>query len=76
MLKRVQKGPFIYKNLPKKLKNISEKKIIRIYNRSVTIYPELLGKIVEIYNGKKFISLFIDKKKLGQKIGRFSLTKK
>lgn len=45
-------------------------------SRSSTIYPELLGKIVEIHNGKEYKSIGpITIDDIGKKLGEFSITK-
>lgn len=51
-------------------------KQIKIYERNSVITSDFLDKKVKIYNGKIFISVFIDDSKLGFKFGEFAYTRK
>ena len=45
-------------------------------NRSLRIIPNYIGKTISIYNGKKFVNIFIKKEMVGYKLGEFSSTRK
>ena len=64
------KGPFFKVNL------ITKNEWIQIYNKNLTILPEYINSIVNIYNGKKFIKLKINEKMIGFKFGEFINTRK
>lgn len=50
--------------------------IVRTMSRSSTITPLFVGKMVAIYNGKKYFSLEITEDFLGHKLGEFIFTRK
>ena len=64
------KSPFFKINLLKK------KQWIRIYNKNLIILPEYIDHFVNIYNGKTFIKIKINKKMVGFKFGEFIYTRK
>jgi ribosomal protein S19 len=64
------KGPFFKVNLLKK------KKLIKIYNKNLTILPEYFYNFLNIYNGKTFINIKINEKMIGFKFGEFVNTRK
>lgn len=60
------------------LRKIYKKKnaFIKSYNRSSVISKALIGYIIAVHNGKKFINVNINDKMLNRKLGEFSLTRK
>lgn len=51
-------------------------KQINTYSRRSTIIPEMVGRTVNVHNGKKFIPVLISESMVGHKLGEFSLTRK
>ncbi len=49
--------------------------IIKTWNRSTCIIPEFIGKVFEVYNGKRFIGYKVMEEMIGHKLGEFSLTR-
>ena len=64
---------YISYNILKKIK--AEKKMFKVWDRSSTIINSMLNNIFGVYNGKKFVPVYISEKLLGYKLGNFSLTK-
>lgn len=76
MPRSLKKGPFIDANLYKKVKNYDVKKgALKTYSRASTIFPEMIGKIIHVHNGKKFIPVRITDNLVGHKLGEFSPTR-
>jgi small subunit ribosomal protein S19 len=74
----VKKGPFIDKHLYKKvveMKNSGSKKPIKTWSRRSTIFPEMVGMTINVYNGKKFIPVYVTENLVGHKLGEFSPTR-
>jgi len=75
----VKKGPFIAKSLYKKVlemtKGGGEKKMIKTYSRCSTIFPEMVGYTISVYNGKTWIPVYITENLVGHKLGEFSPTR-
>lgn len=78
MSRSVKKGPFIDKHLYKKIiemKNSGQKKPIKTWSRRSTIFPEMVGFTINVYNGRKFIPVYITENLVGHKLGEFSPTR-
>ncbi len=73
------KGVFICYSLYKKYLYLKKKNLnnfIQIYNRSSVVLNEFVGGHFKVYNGLKFINLFVTDNKIGHKFGEFSFTRK
>lgn len=78
MARSIHKGPFVDAALMEKIQRMSEereKKMIKTWSRRSTITPEMLGHTLAVYNGKKFIPVFITENMVGHKLGEFSPTR-
>lgn len=78
MARSVKKGPFIDKHLFKKIiemKSTDKKKPIKTWSRRSTIFPEMVGLTINVYNGKKFIPVYVTENLVGHKLGEFSPTR-
>jgi small subunit ribosomal protein S19 len=74
----VKKGPFIDKHLYKKVlenKDSNKKQPIKTWSRRSTIFPEMVGLTINVYNGKKFIPVYVTENLVGHKLGEFSPTR-
>ncbi len=49
---------------------------IKLYSRNSTILLEFLGLHFKVYNGIRFINVFVTENKIGHKFGEFSYTRK
>jgi len=73
------KGVFVCHSLYKKFLFFKKAKInnfIQIYNRSSVVLNEFVGGHFKVYNGLKFINLFVTENKVGCKFGEFSFTRR
>lgn len=78
MARSLKKGPFVDSYLLKIAEKASENKrndIIKIWSRRSTILPEFVGLTFGVYNGKKFIPVYITEDMIGQKFGEYSPTR-
>lgn len=78
MGRSVKKGPYVDVKLLKKIeaaKQSGERKAIRTWARSSTIFPEFVGYTLAIHNGKKFIPVYMTENMVGHKLGEFSPTR-
>jgi len=74
----IKKGPFIDKNLYKKIveqQKKGEKRMIKTYSRCSTIIPEMVGLTISVYNGKTWIPVYVTENLVGHKLGEFSPTR-
>ena len=78
MGRSLKKGPFIDEKLLKRVqeaKNLRDRKPIKTWSRRSTILPDLVGLTVSIYNGRKFMPVFITENMVGHKLGEFAPTR-
>ncbi|MBP7055493.1 MAG: 30S ribosomal protein S19 [Candidatus Omnitrophica bacterium] len=78
MSRSTKKGPYIDEKLLKKVQLMvksGEKKPIKTWSRRSTIAPEFVGVTMSVYNGKKFIPVYITENMVGHKLGEFSPTR-
>lgn len=78
MSRSLKKGPFIEESLLKKVQDLSEsnqKKIIKTWSRSSTIFPEMVGCTIAVYDGKRHVPVFIAEAMVGHKLGEFAPTR-
>ena len=73
-----KKGPFIDDHLQKKIDAMNaanERKVVKTWSRRSTITPEMVGHTLAVYNGRKFIPVYITENMVGHKLGEFSPTR-
>lgn len=78
MSRSISKGPYIDQKLLAKVQDMlksGSKKPIKTWARSSTITPDFVGFTLSIYNGRKFIPVFITENMVGHKLGEFSHTR-
>ncbi|MEM4246775.1 MAG: 30S ribosomal protein S19 [Candidatus Woesearchaeota archaeon] len=44
--------------------------------RDLVVMPEMLGKLIRIYNGKEYVPVSIEPEMLGHRLGEFAQTRK
>lgn len=50
------------------------KEPLKTHARDLIILPEMIGKIVRVFNGKEFVDVRIDAKKVGHYLGEYAIT--
>jgi small subunit ribosomal protein S19 len=74
----VKKGPFIEKSLYRKVTESSkagDKKLIKTYSRTSTIFPEMVGMTISVHNGKAWVPVYVTENLVGHKLGEFAPTR-
>jgi small subunit ribosomal protein S19 len=51
-----------------------DKKPVRTHSRDIVILPEMVGKIIHVFNGIEFIEVRVDLKKVGHYLGEYAIT--
>lgn len=75
MLKRsLWKGPFFNESLFRQIREKNKQKI-KTTSRSSVILPFLIGKNIQVYNGKFYIPLTLNEEMVGHKLGEFIPTR-
>lgn len=78
MARSLKKGPFADDHLLKKVevaKASGNKQVIKTWSRRSTIFPEMVGLTIAVYDGRKHIPVYISEDMVGHKLGEFSLTR-
>lgn len=78
MARSVWKGPFVDLHLIKKVESALEsgkKDVIKTWSRRSTIMPQFVGQTFNVYNGQKFIPVFVTEDMVGHKLGEFAPTR-
>ncbi len=78
MSRSLKKGPYIDEKLMTKIEEMNErgeKKVIKTWARRSTISPEFVGHTVAVYNGNKFVPVFVTENMVGHKMGEFVSTR-
>jgi len=73
-----KKGPYVDENLLKKIEQINasgQKKVIKTWARSSVITPEFVGHTIAVYNGRKFIPVYLSENMVGHRLGEFAPTR-
>ncbi len=66
MARSLKKGPWVDDHLLKKIEQM---------NAATTITPEMVGHTLAVYNGRKFVPVYITENMVGHKLGEFSPTR-
>jgi small subunit ribosomal protein S19 len=78
MARSLKKGPFVDGHLLKKVELMNaerDRKVIKTWSRRSTIIPEMVGHTVAVYNGRKFIPVYVTENMVGHRLGEFSPTR-
>ncbi|MDD5496461.1 MAG: 30S ribosomal protein S19 [Candidatus Omnitrophica bacterium] len=78
MSRSTKKGPFIDDKLLMKVQKAAmagDKKPIKTWSRRSTITPEFVGLTLSVYNGKKFLPVYVTENMVGHKVGEFAPTR-
>ena len=78
MSRSTKKGPFIQKVLLDRILEMNkngEKKVIKTWSRSSTIFPEMIGHTIGVHDGRKHVPVYITEDMVGHKLGEFALTR-
>ncbi|MBI2474438.1 MAG: 30S ribosomal protein S19 [Candidatus Taylorbacteria bacterium] len=78
MTRSLQKGPYIYDRLLRKIagKRPETSAPIKTWARDSQISPEMVGFKFLVHNGKDFIEVLIAEEMVGHRLGEFALTRK
>lgn len=78
MARSIDKGPFIDEKLLKKAKvaiQTGSRTAIKTWSRRSVIIPEFVGITFTVYNGRKFLPVYVTESMVGHKLGEFAPTR-
>jgi small subunit ribosomal protein S19 len=78
MSRSLKKGPFIDPKLLKKVEDLNssrKRQVIRTWSRASTIFPQMVGHTIAVYDGRRHIPIYITENMVGHKLGEFAPTR-
>src|SRR5215210_6847613 len=78
MGRSLKKGPFCDESLMKRIvlmNQTGDKRIIKSWSRRSTIFPEMIGHTIAVYDGRKHVPVYVQENMVGHKLGEFSPTR-
>ncbi len=78
MSRSTKKGYFVQEALMKKINAMNaanEKKVVQTWSRASTIYPEMVGHTIAVYDGRRHVPVYIVEEMIGHKLGEFAPTR-
>jgi small subunit ribosomal protein S19 len=74
----LKKGPFVQPRLLERIQTMNaagEKKVVKTWSRSSTIFPEMVGHTIGVHDGRKHVPVYVTESMVGHKLGEFSPTR-
>ncbi|MBQ2616849.1 MAG: 30S ribosomal protein S19 [Synergistaceae bacterium] len=78
MSRSTKKGPFVQPVLFKRVQEMNEKgekRILKTWSRSSTIFPEFVGHTFAVHDGRKHVPVYVTEDMVGHKLGEFAPTR-
>jgi len=78
MSRSLKKAPYVEKKLFDRvvaMNEKNEKKVLKTWSRSSTIFPEFVGHTIAVHDGRKHVPVYITEDMVGHKLGEFALTR-
>lgn len=78
MSRSVKKGPYAEERLMSRIEAMNaagEKKVIKTWSRATTIFPQMVGHTIAVYDGRKHVPVYITEDMVGCKLGEFAPTR-
>jgi len=78
MSRSSKKGPFIDDRLLGRIEAMNaanEKRMIRTWSRSSTVFPDMVGHTIAVHDGRKHVPVYVTEAMVGHKLGEFAPTR-
>ncbi|MGN1417373.1 MAG: 30S ribosomal protein S19 [Oscillospiraceae bacterium] len=78
MSRSIKKGPYVQEVLMKRviaMNEAGEKKVLKTWSRSSTIFPEFVGHTFAVHDGRKHVPVYVTEDMVGHKLGEFAPTR-
>ena len=78
MSRSLKKGPFVQPVLLKRIQEMNqagEKRILKTWSRSSTIFPDFVGHTIAVHDGRKHVPVYVTEDMVGHKLGEFAPTR-
>ena len=78
MSRSSKKGPWVEDRLFARIESMNatnEKRMIRTWSRTSTVFPEMVGHTIAVHDGRKHVPVFVSEQMVGHKLGEFAPTR-
>ena len=78
MSRSAKKGFYVQPVLMKRIEEMNEKgekRVIKTWSRSSTIFPNFVGHTIAVHDGRKHVPVYVTEDMVGHKLGEFALTR-
>ena len=78
MGRSIKKGPYVQPVLLKRVKEMNEageKRVLKTWSRSSTIFPDFVGHTFAVHDGRKHVPGYVTEDMVGHKLGEFAPTR-
>ena len=78
MSRSVKRGPYVAAKLLKRVEEMNEtgkKNVLKTWSRASTIFPQMVGHTIAVYDGRKHVPVYIVEEMVGHKLGEFAPTR-
>lgn len=78
MSRSIKKGPFVAPELYKRVEELNkagDKKVLKTWSRSSTIFPSFVGHTIAVHDGRKHVPVYITEDMVGHKLGELVPTR-
>ena len=78
MSRSLKKAPYVEEKLFNRVVAMNEKgekKVLKTWSRSSTIFPEFVGHTIAVHDGRKHVPVYVTEDMVGHKLGEFALTR-
>jgi small subunit ribosomal protein S19 len=78
MSRSIKKGPYVQEVLLKRvvaMNEAGEKKVLKTWSRSSTIFPDFVGHTFAVHDGRKHVPVYVTEDMVGHKLGEFVSTR-
>ena len=78
MGRSIKKGPYVQPVLLKRIQQMNEageKKILKTWSRSSTIFPDFVGHTFAVHDGRKHVPVYVTEDMVGHTLGEFAPTR-
>ncbi len=78
MSRSSKKGPFVEAQLMQRIEDLNtsgQRRVLRTWSRASTVFPEMVGHTIAVYDGRKHVPVFVTESMVGHKLGEFAPTR-
>ena len=78
MSRSLKKAPYVEEKLFNRvvaMNEAGEKRVLKTWSRSSTIFPDFVGHTIAVHDGRKHVPVYVTEDMVGHKLGEFAPTR-